>query len=80
MEKIARAICLPDTVGLRINLTANQTIDNRLLGRAAKGASPASGTTNTQPLKKGWVFVLLSVIWTDLRDELPVKQGVDNAL
>ena len=39
MEKIARAICLPDTVGLRINLTANQTIDNRLSGRAAKGAT-----------------------------------------
>ena len=42
MEKIAGAICLPYIVGLRVNLTANQTIDNRLSGRAAKGATLVS--------------------------------------
>ena len=41
-RKIAGAICLPDKHVLRHSLTANQTIDNRLSGRAAKGATLVS--------------------------------------
>jgi len=39
VEKIAGAICLPYVVEKQKSLTANQTIDNRLSGRAAKGAT-----------------------------------------
>ena len=84
MEKIARAICLPDMVEIRINLTANQTIDNRLLGRAAKSANPFVRTRkrlrigyNLEPFSTTSAFVEINPLaWMkSLCDEIPLTRG-----
>ena len=65
MEKIAGAICLPEKVAFISYLTANQTIDNRLSGRAAKGATLVTyfyfGVDNageSNSWRMGWIMAI----------------------
>ena len=59
VEKIAGAICLPENLHLRKCLMANQTICNRLSGRAAKSATLVACSKNRQVAKSGLSILLI---------------------